>query len=90
MYSKKIVFTAATVPAMVFAQQAESYQRRRREEKEHEASRRAENFKQVPKDITPNNKGAFPWANQNIDEDEQKMSMQPVSVRGIFDNDKEI
>ena len=37
MYSKKLVFSAATVPFMVLTQQAAAFQQRRREEKEAEA-----------------------------------------------------
>ena len=90
MYSKKLVFSAATVPFMVLTQQAAAFQQRRREEKEAEAARRAKLFKQAPKDITPTNKGTFPWAGQNIDEFEKKWSMKLVKVNGVFDNSKEI
>jgi hypothetical protein len=67
MYSKKLVFSAATVPFMVLTQQAAAFQQRRREEKEAEARRRSKLFDSAPKDITPKNGGSFPWAGQNTD-----------------------
>lgn len=42
-------------------------------------------------DITPTNKGAFPWSKaQNLDKFESDYSFKKVSVKGIFDHSKEI
>ena len=65
MYSKKIVFSAATVPAMIFMQQSADYQKRRRVEKEVEIERRMESFKKSPVDITPQNGGSFAWTGKD-------------------------
>ena len=40
MYTKKFVFSAATLPAMVWMNQASDFQARRRMEKNQEAARR--------------------------------------------------
>ena len=66
MYTKKLVFSAATLPFIAFTQQAAAFQQRRREEKEAESKRRAKLFESTPKDITPKNGGSFPWAGQDI------------------------
>lgn len=42
-------------------------------------------------DITPQNKGAFPWTKaSNIDDFENDFSFKKVKVRGIFDHTREI
>lgn len=65
MYKKKIVFSAFTLPALVFVQQCAEYQQRQREDKEHEAQRRNKKLKAAPVDITPLNGGRFLWSDVN-------------------------
>jgi len=46
---------------------------------------------QAAVDITPANKGAFPWSKaQNIDDFENEYSFKKVKVRGIFDHSREV
>jgi len=40
MYTKKFVFSAGTLPALIWMHQASDFQARRRADKEHEAQRR--------------------------------------------------
>ena len=40
MYTKKFVFSAATLPALVWMHQAADFQARRRADKKHEGERR--------------------------------------------------
>jgi hypothetical protein len=40
MYSKKFIFSAFTVPVLVYTSQAGDFQKRRRQDKEREAERR--------------------------------------------------
>ena len=40
MYAKKFVFTASTLPGLIFMHQAAEFQRRRRVDKEEEVKRR--------------------------------------------------
>jgi len=40
MYSKKFIFSAVTLPALVYTSNAADFQKRRREDKAKEASRR--------------------------------------------------
>jgi hypothetical protein len=40
MYSKKFVFSAFSLPVLVYASNASDFQRRRREDKEREIARR--------------------------------------------------
>jgi|DEB0MinimDraft_12_1074336.scaffolds.fasta_scaffold12275_2 hypothetical protein len=40
MYTKKFVFTAATMPALIYMNRAGDFQARRREDKEQEGNRR--------------------------------------------------
>ena len=90
MISKKIWFSGLTVPAMVFFQQSAEYQKRRRHEKENEIERRTVLLSQAPLDITPKNNANFPWAGKDIDKFDKEWSMKPVTVAGVFDNEKEI
>ena len=91
MYAKKIVFSAATAPALVFLHQLAEYQNRRGEEKRGEADRRQQILKQAPVDITPANKGKHIWSEAaNIDKFESEWSMKPVQVKGIFDHSREM
>jgi hypothetical protein len=55
MYKKKIIFSMATLPALVFVQQCAEYQQRGREDKESEVERRNRLLKEEPVDITPAN-----------------------------------
>ena len=92
MYAKKIVFSAATAPLMVFMHQAAEYQTRRGEEKRIESERRSTLLSQAPTDITPPNKSTQIWGAEgtNIDKFESEWSMKPVSVKGIFDHSREV
>ena len=40
MYSKKFIFSAFTLPVLVFSSNAADFQKRRREDKERESNRR--------------------------------------------------
>ena len=90
MYAKKIVFSAATAPVLVFMHQAAEFQNRRGEEKRIESERRQGLLSQAPTDITPMNKAAQVWNGENIDNFENDWSMKPVSVKGIFDHSREV
>ena len=90
MYAKKFVFTGFTLPALVFMHQAAEYQQRKAAQKRGEEERRGEVLKSDPVDITPQNKGSFPWAGKNADSFEQEWSMKPVEVKGVFDHSREI
>jgi cytochrome oxidase assembly protein ShyY1 len=90
MYKKKIVFSLVSVPALVFTHQLREYQTRHREDKTHEIERRSKALAQKPIDITPKNGASFLWAGEDAAAFEQKMSMKPVAVRGIYDHGKEI
>ncbi len=92
MYSKKLIYTGVTVPALVFLQQAAEYQKRRKNEKLHEEQRRSELLAAAPVNITPANGRAFPWTNYKggVDAFEEDYAMKPVSITGFFDNEKEI
>ena len=48
MYKKKIVFSFATVPVIVFVQQLAEYQQRAKDEKNHENERRAKALLDAP------------------------------------------
>ena len=66
------------------------YQNRLKEDKSHETARRTKNLKESPVDITPPNKGKFLWSDaKNLDQFEQDFSFKPVTVKGIFDHQKE-
>ena len=43
-----------------------------------------------PVDITPQNGGSHIWSGKDLDKFEQEWSMKPVTVSGVFDNEKEI
>mmetsp|Transcript_9716 Transcript_9716/g.14800 ORF Transcript_9716/g.14800 Transcript_9716/m.14800 type:complete len:253 (-) Transcript_9716:106-864(-) len=90
MYTKKFVFSAVTLPALVFMSQASDFQARRGSDKNREASRRAELLNRDPVDITPKNGGQFPWSGKDTAAFEQEWSMRPVALKGVFDYDKEI
>ena len=92
MYKRKVYFTALTMPALVFMQQAADYQKRRSDDKLAENERRDKLFKSEPVDITPRNRGGFPWSEKGVDMNkfEQEWSMKPVTVKGIFDHTKEL
>jgi len=63
----------------VFVHQLSEYQARKREDKQHESARRQTTLKSAVTDITPENKGVFPWtAAQNNDKFEDEWSMKPV------------
>lgn len=71
--------------------QAAEYQNRRGEEKKNEISRRQNLMSQEPVDITPPNKGQFPWSETDkLDKFVSDWSMKPVQVRGIFDHTREV
>jgi cytochrome oxidase assembly protein ShyY1 len=77
----------------VFVHQAAEYQGRRGEEKRKEAERRQSLLAQAPVDVTPANKGQFVWSEgdkTNIDQFEDKWSMKPVAIKGIFDHTREM
>lgn len=43
-----------------------------------------------PVDITPTNKGSFPWSNEtDLDKFEDEWSMKPVKISGIYDHERE-
>jgi len=44
---------------------------------------------QSPVDITPLNKGVFPWTGKDLDQFESDWSYKPVSVTGVYDHSKE-
>ena len=103
MYKKKIVFSAATVPALgkfiqtfkhcsiVLINQLAEYQNRQKDDKQAEGSRRAKSLGEAPVDITPQNKSRFLWSDaKNLDQFEQEWSFKPVTLKGIFDHQKEI
>ena len=90
MYSKKIAFSFFTVPAMVLAHQGYEFQNRRKEDKETENTRRTTLLQSAAVDITPMNKGAFPWTGKDADAFEDDFSFKKVKVRGIFDHTREI
>ena len=71
--------------------QAAEYQNRRGEEKRIEAERRKQLLSQEPTDITPANKSAHVWSSDKADLDkfEQEWSMKPVSIKGVFDHNRE-
>ena len=73
----------------VFIQQLAEYQQRKRDDKIHEADRRRKTLSEDPVDITPKNKGAFPWTGKNLDNFEKEWSMKSVTVKGFFDHSKE-
>ena len=68
MYTKKFVFSAGTIPAMVFMNHAADFQKRRRVDKDTEGARRLANFAEEPTDITPKNGGKMIWAGTNAGE----------------------
>ncbi len=90
MYTKKFVFSALTLPALVFMSQASDFQARRRDDKNREASRRAEALNRDAVDITPKNGGKFPWSGKEAQAFEQEWSLRPVVLKGVFDYEKEI
>lgn len=92
MYSKKIAFSLFTVPALVLSHQGYEFQTRRKEDKEIEATRRTTLMSQSPLDITPLNRGGFPWSKPgtNIDNFESDFSFKKVKVSGFFDHNNEI
>ena len=69
--------------------QSAEYQNRKRLDKEVEEKRRRANLAKDPVDITPPNRGNFPWAGQDPDAFEKEWSMKPVTLRGKFDHNKE-
>ena len=102
MYTRKIVFTGFTVPFMgkthfkkltetlVFVHQSAEYQKRKRDDKEHEEARRLKSLKLAPVNITPKNQGAFPWTGKDIDSFENEWSYKPVELQGYYDHTREI
>jgi cytochrome oxidase assembly protein ShyY1 len=90
MYSKKIAFSFFTVPAMVLAHQVYEFQTRRKDDKETEVSRRTSLLQSAAVDITPQNRGAFPWTGKDTDAFENDFSFKKVKVRGMFDHTREV
>ena len=72
--------------------QAAEYQNRRGEEKKTEITRRNALLSAEPTDITPANKAAHIWSDNqaNLDKFESDWAMKPVALKGIFDHTKEI
>jgi hypothetical protein len=68
MYSKKFIFSAATIPAMVYMNRAADFQGRRKEDKSREANRRAAALNQEHVDITPKNGGNMPWTGKDLNQ----------------------
>ena len=89
MYAKKFVFTAATMPALVFMNRAADFQQRRAQDKTQEGARRQRSLSEQAVDITPRNGAAFPWAGKDAAQFEQEWSMKPVELRGYLDHSKE-
>jgi len=70
--------------------QLAEYQGRHREDKEAESARRQKSLSEAPVDITPDNKGAFPWSeSKDLGKFENDWSMKPVQIRGLFDHSRE-
>lgn len=90
MYSKKFVFSAFTVPAMVYMNHAADFQKRRREDKEQEAARRSKTMTAEPVDITPKNGGHMPWCAQDAHKFEKEWSMKPVKLTGFLDFNRDV
>ena len=90
MYARKFAFSLFTLPAVAYVSQAAEFQKRRRLEKEHESSRRAELLAHEPVDITPKNGGSFPWSGKDADKFENEWSFKPVTLRGHLDFDRQI
>ena len=75
---------------IVFVHQLSEYQGRNKLDKQHEADRRRDLLGKEPVDITPANKGSFPWSQEkDLDKFENDWSMKPVKINGIFDHEKE-
>ena len=92
LVSSYCAFTNSVPYLAVFVHQAAEYQNRRGEEKRKEASRRQSLLSQPAVDITPTNGGAHIWSADKTDlsQFENKWSMKPVKVRGIFDHSREV
>ena len=72
--------------------QAAEYQSRRGDEKKNEVTRRQSLLNQSPVDITPANKGSNVWSESkgNLDKFESDWAMKPVTVKGVFDHNREV
>ena len=62
MYRKKIVFSGLSLPVLVMTHQFQAYQRRHRQDNEHETSRRSKLLAQPAENITPTNGANFLWS----------------------------
>ena len=78
MYTKKFLFSACTVPGLLYFNLASEFQRRRKADKEVEAKRRLEAMSAEPVDITPKNGGTLPWAGKEVAEFEKEWNCKPV------------
>lgn len=85
MYAKKFVFTASTIPAMMFMNSAADFQKRRKLDKEAEMKRRLTELAKEPVDITPKNGENFAWTGQDLNSFEDSWGMKPVVINGILD-----
>lgn len=85
MYSKKFVFSLATIPVAVFTNSAYEWQQRRAREKIIEGGRREELLEKEPVDITPGDDGKFMWRGVSDEDVEKDWNFVPVKIKGQFD-----
>lgn len=90
MYAKKFVFSATTIPMLVFMHQAAGFQQRRRQDKEGEVARRTKALAADPVDITPKNGGDFPWTGQDEAKFGNDWNCKPVELNGYLDMSKQL
>lgn len=89
MINKKLAFSLFTIPAAVMCHESSEWQRRRKEEKEHEIKRRTERLSKEAIDLTPQD-GKFAFSGMTPEEIEEKYGFQRVKIRGIIDSKEEI
>lgn len=89
MISKKLVFSLFTIPCAILCHENGEWQRRRKEEKEHELKRRNEGLSQDPIDLTPKD-GKFAFNGLSSEEIEDKYGFRRVKIKGVLDPENEI
>mmetsp|Transcript_16524 Transcript_16524/g.14425 ORF Transcript_16524/g.14425 Transcript_16524/m.14425 type:complete len:254 (-) Transcript_16524:24-785(-) len=89
MINKKIFFSLFTIPVAVLGHEASEYQRRRKEEKENEITRRTERLTSAPIDLTPQ-EGKFAFRGLTNEQIEEEYGFKRVKIKGLIDLENEV
>jgi len=89
MISKKLVFSAMTIPLAIMCHNSSEWQGRRKNEKTNEIERRTKRLNEEAQDLTPVD-GKFAFNGMTPEEIEEKFGFRRVKIKGLMDFDNEV